>query len=252
MIVSYKHKFMFLHCRKTGGTSIKVTLCPYLGSGDIIIGGISDCIKHGNWPPATMIYKGIKSSRGSIFLNLLSREKIAKSLNSNIKKYYKFLGIQPEHADASIVKRFFLSEWDDFYKFCVVRNPFEKVASEYFWKTRNKKQAPSFSEFVEGLFQSKSTHEEFLPRKPFNWTIYTIDDKVVVNKVLRYENLISDFAEVAKYLNIPLEKQIASAKSGYRPKNKQPKWYRTLYTKDDIFMVESLYKNELDCFNYRF
>ena len=46
MIVSHKHKFIFLKTRKTAGSSIQVTLAEHCGEDDIITGqyrlGIDD------------------------------------------------------------------------------------------------------------------------------------------------------------------------------------------------------------------
>ena len=36
MIISHKHKFIFIKTRKVGGTSVEIAMSKYLGSGDIV------------------------------------------------------------------------------------------------------------------------------------------------------------------------------------------------------------------------
>ena len=42
MIISYKKKFVFLHCRKTAGTFVSSLLYDILDNKDLIIGSLED------------------------------------------------------------------------------------------------------------------------------------------------------------------------------------------------------------------
>ena len=42
MIISHKHKFIFIHINKCGGSSVTRALMPYLGPNDLVLGGVKE------------------------------------------------------------------------------------------------------------------------------------------------------------------------------------------------------------------
>lgn len=99
--------------------------------------------------------------------------------------------------------------WDSFYSFCVERNPWEKVLSLYsMHKSTGIKDAEDFDCWLEKKIF------------PLNYQMYTSSNdpnKIIVNRVLRYESLISDLAEIFYDLGIPFDGSLGvNAKGNYR------------------------------------
>ena len=65
-------------------------------------------------------------------------------------------GFPSPHPSAATVKFYFREEWEQYFKFSVVRNPWDRAVSEYYWNTRNLKMRPDFSEYVASAFGNSS------------------------------------------------------------------------------------------------
>ncbi len=50
MIISHRHRFIFLHCRKAAGSSIAQALAPYLGEDDLHLGTWPEALEAGVVP----------------------------------------------------------------------------------------------------------------------------------------------------------------------------------------------------------
>jgi len=130
--------------------------------------------------------------------------------------------------------------WNGYFKFCVERNPWDKVLSHY--HMRAARQSGSFS------------LDEYLAtgRFPLNYFRYTdlTGEKIIVDRVLRYENLMNDLAEVFAKLNIPFEGSLGiRAKSEYRT-DRRP--YRETFNEEQRAIVERAFAREIELHGYRF
>jgi hypothetical protein len=202
MIISFKHKFIFFHCRKTAGTSIQNLLSNFLGSDDIILGSIAikdsikskltkrmvvDAIFH---PHIDGLKKMIKELSFNDFIDL-----------SNKKYYQKILGYAPQHAKAKTIKENFPQIWNKFFKFCVVRNTYDQTYSEYLWMQKNRKKKINFSSYLDELILKKKNFST-INESNTNWEIYTINDKPVMNYIINYENINEGLNHVLRILKI--------------------------------------------------
>lgn len=176
MIISHKYKFIFIKTRKTAGTSIEVDLNPFLGERDI----------------ATPIYP---------------------SVDGHIPKNYKRGFFQKDfknHMSAREVKQFVGKNiFSDYFVFCVEREPVDKCISHYSMlknssnHNKNTKEM-SFDEYVA------------LKRFPNDVDKYTSEnEELLVDKIVKYENLATDLSEIAKMLGFDL-KLSSRAKVGFR------------------------------------
>lgn len=73
-----------------------------------------------------------------------------------------------------------------YLKFCVVRNPYDKIVSRYYWE----KSKLSFNEFVKTMNNNNNLH------------IHSIGEKSVCDYFIRYEHLEEDINRLCKKLKI--------------------------------------------------
>lgn len=162
MIISHKHKFIFLKTRKTAGTSIEISLSRYCGKDDVItpITPEDEKIRQKlNIYPQNYSFGNRKNT---LF-------KILKKLNLKKPSYlypisgYHFLS----HSPGTYVKNIVGDEiWNSYFKFCFDRNPWDKTISKYFWDQRDKNfHGIGFDEYFQTDSFRKMTH--------YNYPIYS-------------------------------------------------------------------------------
>ena len=142
------------------------------------------------------------------------------------------------HKNAKEIKRDLGNEkFNDYFKFCIVRNPYDLMVSFYFFC----KSQDDFKTFCK-----KSNH--------INVTnVYRIflDNKPVCQYYIRYENLMNDILSVLEKLGIKdfdlndLPKHKANINTHDKP-------YQAYYDEETKEIVKRLFKKEIDMFNYEF
>lgn len=158
-------------------------------------------------------------------------------------------GIEEHHQDIKDIKECLTEEqFNEYYKFAFVRNPWDKMVSQYFWGQQIDIKAPwnnyPFEEFILDLCREKKvflTHPNYY-RSCYDWI--TIDGKVEVNFIGTFENLQEDWSIVCDKLgvNLPL---IHTHKT-------QHKNYRDYYNDWTKWIVEKYYAKDIEMFNYKF
>ena len=96
--------------------------------------------------------------------------------------------------------------------------------------------------------------DEYLARGrfPINYFRYTdcSGEKIIVNRILSYENLTAELSEVFSQLNIPFNGTLGvSAKSEYRS-DRRP--YRQVFNDSQRRIVEKAFAKEIELHGYRF
>src|SRR5258706_396035 len=90
-----------------------------------------------------------------------------------------------EHMPAWRVRAYVGDEiWSKYYKFAFVRNPWDRQVSFYFYKTRAEKPRRTFDDFLANKRRALVESRD----------IYTIDNRLAVDFLGRYETLGRDFA----------------------------------------------------------
>ena len=261
MIISHKHRYIFLHCRKTAGSSICVSLARTLGPDDLQLSALSETQAEGIPFTARMLREAREEAKhnGSIseklsMLGIRGSERRSQSIKKlTLARYRRMLGeTQPQHAYATTISEHFPEAWSSYKKFCVVRNPWTKTVSDYFWRIKNTKTPPSFEDFVAAVERRDPLGGIVRVRYHDNWPLYTIDDQIVADEVIRFENLVPDLTAACARLSIPFDGWLPRAKGSHRPKSgkKSDPW--SFYTPELRDTVGRLYEKEINAFGYRF
>lgn len=102
------------------------------------------------------------------------------------------------HSRASFVRASVTRDvWNGYFKFCFERNPFDKAISRYHWSTREPR--PGISDYLESAPTGLLS----------NWSICTIDGRMAVDFVGRYERLDHDPSVVARKIGLCRDVQVS-------------------------------------------
>ncbi|MEX0732349.1 MAG: sulfotransferase family 2 domain-containing protein [Aquisalimonadaceae bacterium] len=218
MLISYSRNFLFVHIAKTGGTSVRAALRRY---------------RWGSWY--------------SIPLALASAA-------SQVTRPRHKLGLKfPRHAKAVAALEMLPAEvYQGFFKFVIVRNPWDLQVSSYHHILREKPEVlAGVSDFGDFL------RRKFDPERPYDYMLdisaelqheYITDlrGNVIVDFIGRYENLAEDFHAICQRIGIPTPELPHLRKATDR------KDYRSYYTDALAEMVASHYHRDLEILHYTF
>jgi len=145
------------------------------------------------------------------------------------------------HISASEIKsRIPKSVWESYFKFCVERNPWDKTLSHYYMLSARKGGTLTFERY---LAEAKLCVDH---------SLYTAEknSSIIVDKIIRYENLLAELSEVFAFLGIPFAGSLnVYAKSEYR-KDRRP--YNEVYTERQRYIVAKAFAWEVQTFGYNF
>lgn len=246
MIISHSKKFIFIHGRKTAGSSIGISLMRYLSSGDMTRGH-ENGIKYGVKPPdwgRSLFYMRPKY--------LLSKEPHARAYREYARNTY---GLRSGHPSAKQIRDLVGKQiWKEYFTFTFERNPWDRMISFYFWReyffrAKRKSEYPSFKEFIVAMYNNnerwlKENHLDGYSNLPF----YTIDGEIAVDYIGNFENLNSDLQFVFNRIGIPFDGWLPFDKKGIRPEKSTSKY---MYDKDGIQKMKKIFAKEIALFSYK-
>ncbi len=250
MIISHKHKFIFVKCGKVAGTSIEIALRKCLGDKDISTPVV-------DYDEAYAKYKKIPEAQ-----NYRNSEYYNKRVSGGSR------GVFYEHAWAYEIRGLVGSTiWDDYYTFAIERDPRDKSLSTYYHHKygiefplyRNIYNAINiYSPFMGQLNHphpsiakvcslSRWLKEDAIHAFSENWNRYTVNDNVIVDKIYSFNDmttLISDLEDlVSSRLDVP------RLKSGFRKKRSLSKNEHLLLNK---LLENDIYKKEFKVLGLEF
>jgi hypothetical protein len=216
MIVSHKHRFIFLRTEKTGGSSFTTALQSVMGEED----------------EQSIMKRPLRAKFSPIRHGAFKR------------RLPQWFGLH-RHATAKQVRDVLGKKiFDNYYKFAIERNPWDRQVSLYAhreWKKKN--QALDFDRDMRSPIYRNTEYV-----KLNNWSIYAIGRTIVADRVLRYETLDADIAGLMAELGIGGVIQMPRLRA-YSPNREHYSRYYTPWTKD---LVARWYAKEIDAFGYRF
>lgn len=206
-MISTRHKFLFVHIPKTAGNSIRLALEPFC----------DDELTFNEKQTAYNERHGGAAHRFDI-----------KSPISNAGKHARLYQLHDSWSTEQS------GDWDSYVKIATVRNPWDRMISYYF--------SPHFerTEFDEDDFLAFI--EKMVDRNQAGFVL--INEKMAIDRILRFETLTTDFAHLCQDLGISAALPHVNASTR--------RDYRTYYSARSRDKVATLYKRDIDLFGYSF
>jgi hypothetical protein len=226
VIISHRHRFIFLKTRKTAGTSVEIALSRFCGPDDVIT-EISE------------EDEALRREQG--FRGPQNTEIPTQRLDAPERLRARLWGGPPRfvnHAPAASVRRHVDPEvWSSYFKFCFERNPYDKAISRYYWSTRETSAPRPIADFLAHARR----------RQISNWRIYTIRNRIAVDFVGRFEHLREDLAAALSKLGLPTDVELPRAKTRFRSDKRH---YSEVLDARSRALVERVCARELAAFGY--
>jgi hypothetical protein len=215
MIVSHRHRFIFMKTLKTGGTSVEIALSRICGPDDVIT-------------PLPGADERLRRESGGLSPQNFESPPLPLKLHEHIWAMNAERALGPE-------------VWDSYLRFAVVRNPWDAVVSLYFWVTRHGAEREPFESFLQWPQVVR------LARR--NHGITHVQKRPVVQRYLRFETLADDLDAVWRELGLPGDPELPRAKGGVRPAAAA---YRSFYTDESAALVGRLFAATIAQHGYTF
>ena len=165
------------------------------------------------------------------------------------KKIYKDW-FDPTHAKPNEAYRVFRNELSNYFSFCVVRNPWDRVVSMYNFSLKEKlgslyniENNIKFEEFCQHLNDRRNDYSFIATHKQVEWTKGYYPPKVI----LRFENLQEEFRDMLEEYNI----QHISPDIPHKNSTKHSH-YKDYYTPETKKIIANVFEEDIDTFKYTY
>lgn len=205
MIVSHAHRFVFVKNPKTAGSSVEVALSAVCGADDVVT--VLTPPEPGHHPRNVTAFRSsladLPPTDGDNWLT--------SALGTRPSTWPD--GAMP-HLPAHVVARSHPQMWSEYFTFVVERNPWDKLVSAYHREVATGQELEFASWLPLGISLYAGSH------------IYRdVDGEVIVDRILRYEDLDTEIRQVFAHLGLPFD-GLPRSKAGFRPTDT----YREYYT----------------------
>jgi hypothetical protein len=226
VIISHRHRFIYVKCAKVAGSSIEWALSSVCGDEDIITPlALGDGRGSEDGP------RGPQNCFGPLF--------------PSSRPWTHADVLWPPHMTAVKIRDVFPREWRDYYTFCTERNPWDRIVSQYYhergmgWDGNPGVTGdPTLSEAIQGGL--------FLGRES-NWSMYTWDNTILVDHVMRYEDLHGELGRLSDRLGLGLTVGVPHIGGGVRMDARPP---NEVLSRADVHVVARACVHEIEEFGY--
>ena len=129
-------------------------------------------------------------------------------------------------------------KWDEYFSFCFVRNPWDRMVSWFSYLQRHKNPPKNFKKWLkEYNFKGNEIQTNYF---------MTDKNKILVDFVGKFENLKNDFDKVLEKIGLSNDKKLTIENtSKHKP-------YVEYYDDESKNIIKSRCFKEIEMFNYRF
>jgi len=164
-------------------------------------------------------------------------------------------------------------QFEEYFKFSFVRNPWERMVSIYKYQHRWRKKSHGFKNFLLGEFKNKIWHRKQWFVAPQSDFVCNDEGEIIVDFLGRFENLQIDFNHACQQIGVPatelphvntstmnesklvrhpgnfFKRRSADVGRETTPRHKN---YRDHYDDESREFVARVYKRDIDLFEYEF
>lgn len=253
MPISHKHKAIFVHIPKTGGTSItkSMEMNPF---------------RQSRWRESVLKVLTPYASKYSVLADRCRKNPVLRSIIEKGALSFSYPDVlygydgnyRLHHLPATLIKEYVSEKvFHTYFKFAIVRNPWDRLVSEFFWRQQIRKEdCGTFEQFVRSL-NKWYPNDRLAPCKPpflyycdhphfLSQSRYVLDTKGrrLVDHVFRFESIREDFALLRQRLGIDI---------GLEKKNKTSHHhYSHYYNRVTRQIVYDYYQEDIKRFGYSF
>lgn len=160
--------------------------------------------------------------------------------------------IELTHLNALKIQELFPNEFNSYFKFSIVRNPYDRIVSEYVFslKKRYRLYLPqfnlSFKKFVQKISEIDQNNQKhmcinhIIPQYEF---IYH-HDKCLVDYIGKFEDFQNSIKYIQDQLHVNVETQHLN-KTVHKP-------YEKYFDKETKEIIYNMYQKDFELFNYSF
>jgi len=220
MLVSHRYRFIYVKTKKSAGSSVELAFEP--------------AARPAGW---------VSPAGGPAFPTeeIVSEAGIVGARGPEAKAGARYW----DHMPAAQIKRAVGPViWQRYFKFCTIRNPWDKTVSFFHYVRPELRHAPresvvaNFRRWVHGPGR----------RRGLDRGIYWINDRPVMDAYVRYHRLCEDVATVAARLGVA-DARLPEVHTGFR---KADLGYRDYYDENARRVVADVYGDEIEYFGWRF
>ncbi|WP_066111560.1 hypothetical protein [Salipiger sp. CCB-MM3] len=229
MIVSHRHKLIFIKTLKSAGTSIELALSHHCGPADIVTPIYPLVPEHEprNWRGWFAPWREVRS-----------KNDLQKNVSELMRRNRLYNHIPARFARARLPRHV----WRDYLKVCVERNPWDKTLSHYH------------------MFKNASWHRHYDPDLTLdrylqngilchNAPFYCdTQGQLLVDRVLRYDRLDEELADLFQTLGLPFD-GLPHAKGDLR---KDRTSYKEVFTPGQADQIGRAFRKEIDLHGWEF
>lgn len=169
------------------------------------------------------------------------------------------LGIKYDSHETAMQRRSQLkNQWDTYFNFTIIRNPWDRILSWYLFckqlrKITAKERALYAMPFEEWITNGMHTHWEtsnvkFNGKNPLTLHEYILDkNEIIVDFIGRFERLHQDFSTICKKIGIPLKHLPHIYKTRQATDD-----YRNYYNTTTKNIIAKIFEKDIELFKYTF